>query len=252
MKKYIGLISEVSDVIYQNQVDADSYVKIAKEYKGRILELGSGSGHISLELAREGYDVTCIEIQRDMIQLHKKKLDDETRSNTEIILGDMCSFELEKKFDLIIAPDNVISYLSSPLDFLEMLLSVKNHLSNKGVFIIEATKPNEEKMKSIHGVENIHYYTIPRNGHKVEERTIPTYNFETQKAYISKVISEFENKKIKRRVEYKSEEKFWFENQIENMVKEVGLSAILKSGQLGNIEPINDRSEHMVFYIKKV
>lgn len=250
MKKYIGLISEVSDVMYQNQVDADAYVKIAKEYKGRILELGSGSGHISLELAKEGHDVTCLEIQRDMIQLHKKKLDEATRQNTDIVLGDMCTFEIDKKFDLIIAPDNVIAYLTSPMDFLEMLMSVKRHLSDQGVFIIEAAKPNEDKMRQKNQRQDIHYYTMPGKDNKVEERIRTSYNFKLQMIYLSKVVTEFQGDKIKRRAEYKSEERYWFESQVSDMIKEVGLSTILKSGRIDEVRPIEASSDYMVFYIK--
>lgn len=193
--------------MYQNQVDVDAYVKIAKKYKGRILELGSGSGHISLELAKEGYDVTCLEIQRDMIHLHERKLDDQTRQRTKIVLGDMCTFNLEEKYDLIIAPNNVIGYLFTVMEFLEMLTSVKRHLTDQGVFIIETIKPNVEKMKALHGNESVHYYTIPRNHHKVEERVISNYEALSQMAIFRKIITEYDDERIARRVEYQSEEK---------------------------------------------
>lgn len=251
MKKYYGLLSEVSDIMYQNQVDVDAYVKIAKEYKGRILELGSGSGHISLELAKEGYDVTCLEIQRDMIHLHEKKLDDQTRSHTKIVLGDMCTFNLDEKFDLVIASNNLIGYLFTPMEFLEMLTSVKKHLTDKGVFIIETIKPNVEKMKALHGSESVHYYTIPRNHHKVEERVTSTYNLLSQVAVFRKVITEYDEERITRRVEYESQEKRWFEEQIRSLVKEAGLSIILSSGSIGEIKTIDDNCDYMVFYIKK-
>jgi 2-polyprenyl-3-methyl-5-hydroxy-6-metoxy-1,4-benzoquinol methylase len=252
MKKYFGLLSEVSDIMYQNQVDVDAYVKIAKKYKGPILELGSGSGHISLELAKEGYDVTCLEIQRDMIHLHEKKLDEKTRSHTKIVLGDMCTFDLEDKFDLIIAPNNVIAYLYTAVEFLEMLISVKKHLTNQGVFVIETVKPNVEKMMALHGNESIHYYTIPRNHHKVEERIVSNYNPLTQEAQYRKTITEFDDKRIRRRVEYQSEEKRWFESQIKELLKEAGLSIISSSASVGDVRAIDDNSEKMVFYIKKV
>lgn len=251
MKKYIGLISEVSDVVFKNQSDVDFYVSVAKKYKGGILELGSGSGHISSGLAKEGYDVTCLEIQRDMILLHEKKLDEDTRENTKIILADMCHFDLKKKFNLIIAPNNVISYLMTPLNFMEMLTSVKHHLSEQGVFVIEAMQANVERMKASQEVEVVEHYTSSQNN-KIEERTTPNYNFDTQVVNLSKVITEYEDDKIKRRVEYCHQEKFWFEDQIKKMVKEAGLSVMLKSGNLNHVEPISSESSHMIFYINKL
>jgi len=251
MNKYTGLISEVSDLSYQNQVDVDAYVAIARKYQGRILELGSGSGHISVGLAKEGYEVTGIEIRRDMIQLHKDKLDDSTRTRTEIILGDMCGFELGEKFDLIIAPNNVIAYLDQVVDFMAMLQSVKDHLSDKGVFVIEAIKHDPHKLLRANDIERTNIYQIPSTGKHVEERVKPHYNPDSHMISTSKVITEYEGQAIKRRVEYISEEKVWLEEALDRMIDQVGLSVVLKSGDIKSIEPIDQDSLFMVYYISK-
>lgn len=248
---YIGLMSEISDASSQNQIEVDAYVRIAKKYSGKILELGSGSGHISLKLADEGYDVTCLEIHRDMIHIHKERLTEKTAEKTTIVLGDMCSFDLHEKFDLIIAPNNVTSYMMNGTEFMDMLQSVKKHLTDVGVFVIEAIQPNVDVLKSKHDLEQITYYESMKDHNPIEERVTSLYNFdlgiETQK----KVLTEFKNGKIKRRVEYIKEHKLWFYEDMVALIQASGLKIILKSGELNETVPITESSANMVFYIKK-
>lgn len=248
---YIGLMSEITDVSSQNQIEVDAYVKIAKKYSGKILELGSGSGHISLKLADEGYDVTCLEIHRDMIHLHKQRLTEKTAERTKIILGDMCHFDLKEKFDLIIAPNNVTEYIMNGSEFIDMLESVKKHLTDLGVFVIETINPRKKDLMKHHGVEQISHYKSLNEGNPIEERVTSHYNFETGIETQKKIITEFEEEKIKRRVEYIKEHKLWFYDDIMALIKASGLKVITQSGLLDEVVPIDDHSSHLVFYIKK-
>ncbi|MBN2795540.1 MAG: class I SAM-dependent methyltransferase [Clostridia bacterium] len=248
---YIGLMSEISDASSQNQIEVDAYVRIAQKYSGKILELGSGSGHISLKLADEGYDVTCLEIHRDMIHIHKERLTEKTAEKTTIVLGDMCSFDLNEKFDLIIAPNNVTSFMLNGGEFMDMLQSVKKHLTDLGVFVIEALQPNINGLKAIHGIEQISYFESMKDHNPIEERVTSFYNFDTGIETQKKIITEFKNGKIKRRVEYIKEHKLWFYEDMVALIEAAGLKVILKSGQLNETVPIDENSSHMVFYIKK-
>lgn len=249
--QYIGLVSEISDVTKKNQQDVDAYVKIASKYSGRILELGSGTGQLSVELAKQGHDVTCLEIHRDMIHLHREKLTEKTEENTKIVLGDMCSFDLKTKFDLIIAPDNVIQNIMTENEFSDMLQSVRKHLTDVGVFVIEAYQPQWGRLKLKSGIEKVNQYINPRNQNRIEERSKPVYNFDTLMMSEKKIITEYEEGRIKRRVEYLSEHKLWSKAMLIEMVEANHMSVILQSNQLDRIEPIRSDSEYMVFYIKR-
>lgn len=250
MKRYVGLLSEINDLREKNQSDVDAYIKIAKRYEGKILELGSGTGTISVGLAKEGYEVTCLEIHRDMIHLHEEKLDDETMDNTHLVLGDMCSFELDEKFDLIIAANNVVNSIKTAKDMKHMLNSVKKHLSDDGVFVIECDFPNIEEMKKKHDVELVSYFKNPRSEMDVENKVTPIYNFKklTKKEKI--IITEFKNDRIKRRIQVIKEFKIWTREELVDMFYENNMHIMLESGSLETIEEITDKSKFMVFFLK--
>jgi len=250
VKRYVGLLSEVKDITHKNQTDVDAYVQIAKKYNGKILELGSGSGHISLGLAQEGYHVTCLEIHRDMIHLHEEKLTDVTEDNTTLVLGDMTSFELEESFDLIIAAQNVINALKTKEDLLQMLSAVRKHLSDVGVFVVECDYPSIDLMKSINEVERIELFENPRSNMNIEHKVISKFNFDKMTRTDSIVVTEYIEKKIKRRIQVIKDFKIWTIDELEEIFKEARLQLMLVSGSLSSIEPFAPDSEHMVFFLK--
>jgi len=251
MKRYVGLLSEINDLRQRNQTDVDAYIKIAKRYEGKILELGSGSGNISIGLAKEGYEVTCLEIHRDMIHLHEEKLNESIADNTTLVLGDMCSFDLEEKFDLIIAANNVVNSIKTSDDMILMLSSVKKHLSDVGVFVIECDYPNMEEMKEKDAVEVITFFENPRSQMNVENKVTPKYNFKTLTRQDKIVITEFKNDRIKRRIQVIKDYKIWLPEELEELFKSEQMHVMLESGNIHNIEPINKQSKHMVFFLKK-
>lgn len=251
MKRYVGLLSEINDLRQRNQTDVDAYIKIAKRYEGKILELGSGSGNISVELAKEGYEVTCLEIHRDMIHLHEEKLNESIANNTTIVLGDMCSFDLEEKFDLIIAANNLVNSVKTTEDLKLMLSSVKKHLSDVGVLVIECDYPNMEEMKEKDAVEVKTFFENPRSQMNVENRVTPRYNFQTLTRQDKIVVTEFKNDRIKRRIQIIKDYKIWLPEELQQLFKDEKMQIMLESGDIHNIEPINKDSKHMVFFLKK-
>ena len=251
MKRYIGLLSEVSELTNKNQIDVDAYVDIAHKYRGKILELGSGSGTISIGLAKEGYDVTCLEIHRDMIHLHEEKLDDALEENTTIVLGDMCSFDLNEKFDLIIAAGNLVNSIMNEKEIHNMLESVKKHLSDVGVFVIECDYPNINRFIEEQDKERVEFFENPRTKMKVENRIRSHYNFLEMTRQDHIVVTEFKDKRIKRRIQITRDQKIWTADELRKFIYDNTLSIMLESGNISTIEPITEQSSHMIFFLKR-
>ena len=93
---------------FQMICDAISQVN-KKEYKEiKLLEVGCGPGYMSLELAREGFDVTGLDLSKKCIEVAKSFADDdpwkEERGNLQYLIDDFLSpdkLELNS-FDFII------------------------------------------------------------------------------------------------------------------------------------------------------
>ena len=141
----------VGDLVYDGNIydglnthmgDLDFYKAwLPKHPKAKILELCCGTGRLTLPIAKAGFDITGIDITPSMLEQAAKKAN-EAGLQIEFVEGDMRSFDLNEKFDLIFIPFNSIHHLYSNEDFFQMLTSVKKHLKEDGLFLFDCFNPN--------------------------------------------------------------------------------------------------------------
>ena len=97
--------------------DMNFWTNIFLEKSGdKVLELACGTGRLASGMLREGAKYTGLEIVPDFVQAAEKKLIDYGDS-VSIIHGDMRSFNLDKKFDLVFIGYNSFLHLLSALIF---------------------------------------------------------------------------------------------------------------------------------------
>jgi len=108
---------------------------IAKQLSGlkTVLELGCGTGQASLELSRLGFDVTCSDINKEILRLAKQK----TMLKSQIL--DMRKFKLKKKVDAILSLFNTLSYNRNESELRQNLRSCYNNLNKKGMLVLGVT-----------------------------------------------------------------------------------------------------------------
>lgn len=132
-------------------VDIPFYLEYAKKQNGNILELGCGTGRVSIELAKAGYFVTGLDLSESMLKIYKNKIEKLPQNIQEKIYlknGNMADFNLNKKFSLIIAPFRTFQALTNDNDIKNSLKCIKNHLETNGIFIINVFRPYKTLDKS--------------------------------------------------------------------------------------------------------
>lgn len=141
-----SLIYDVN--IYDGQntsmVDLKFYKRwLPQQKNARILELCCGTGRLTLPIARDGYDITGIDITSSMLKQARQKA---TAEGLDIpfIKADMRYFNLQETYDLIFIPFNSIHHLYKNDDIFKMFKTVKKHLKEDGFFIIDCFNPNIE------------------------------------------------------------------------------------------------------------
>lgn len=111
--------------------------ELARSVGGPVLELGSGTGRIALELARRGLAVTALDSSRWMLQWAKTKAEQlAIQHRVEWIESELTSFTLDgRKFKLILASGHVLQRVGDQ-DALERCLGcVVDHLEPDGTFV---------------------------------------------------------------------------------------------------------------------
>jgi SAM-dependent methyltransferase len=109
----------------------------ARKRGGPILELGCGTGKLSIPLAEAGFSVVGLDNSPALLQFAGGKNDD-----VKWIEGDMRSFDLDETFALIMLPSNNLGHLHTPEDFENCVGCVKRHLQPGGAFVIDVFVPN--------------------------------------------------------------------------------------------------------------
>ncbi len=87
--------------------DTEWYVAKARDAGGPILELGAGTGRITLQIAQAGCRIHALDADPSMLDRLQQKLTSlppDVRDRVSITVGDMRSFALAERFALVIAP----------------------------------------------------------------------------------------------------------------------------------------------------
>jgi SAM-dependent methyltransferase len=109
------------------------YLSIAKEIGGPVLELGCGTGRITIPLAQNGLEMTGLDVVPGMLALARAKAD-----NLPIhwVEADVRNFNLGRKFKFIFESGSVFMHMLTNADQLAFLARVREHLAPEGRFVV--------------------------------------------------------------------------------------------------------------------
>jgi SAM-dependent methyltransferase len=121
------------------------YLSIARETGGPILELGCGTGRMTIPLAIQGFDITGLDIVPGMLDLARKKAGD---LPIRWIEADARDFHLNKKFNFIFENGSVFMHMLTNSDQDEFLARVREHLNPGGRFVMSLFFPHLAQLES--------------------------------------------------------------------------------------------------------
>lgn len=131
------------------QGDAEWYCAKARECGGPVLELGAGTGRITLGIALDGVQVHALDADAAMLGRLRQKLAEqppEVRERVAVTVGDMRTFTLSERFALVIAPFRAFLHNLTEQDQLACLERVREHLRPDGCFAFNVFHPSLEYM----------------------------------------------------------------------------------------------------------
>ena len=202
----------------KNREDIDFYRTIVKKYGGPVLELACGTGVLSIPIAKDGYDVTGLDLSNNMLIQAKKKASG--IGNINFINGNMSNFNLGEKYKTIFVGFNSVCHLFSYNEIKGMINCVNEHMDNDGVFVFDCFIPS---INYLARDKNKHYPVIEENGLKITETN--EYNSIEQINH------------VKWYYEYKNEQwiedldmRMFYPQEIQNYISINGMNIIEKYG----------------------
>ena len=140
--------------------DVKFYNREARKAKGKILEIGCGTGRIYLDLLKASMDVYGIDISKEMLNVLKEKAKKEGLK-PKVYLKDMKNFKLKEKFSLVIVPFRSFVHNLTIQDQVKTLKNIRRHLVPKGKLILSFRFPSTDII--LHKYGKTHKQNIKTN-----------------------------------------------------------------------------------------
>lgn len=102
-----------------------------------ILDIGAGTGKITIPLLKKGFDVTAVDLSEDMLTVLHEKLE-ENQVQAQLICQDMTELDLQVEYDCILSFCDSINYLTTKEDVLKAFESFYRHLKPGGYLLFDS------------------------------------------------------------------------------------------------------------------
>jgi SAM-dependent methyltransferase len=173
------------------QHDIEFYTDIAREANGSILELGCGTGRITIPAAMAGADIIGLDLSIAMLEKARMKAKVmKVDHRVAFKEGDMRDFSLDKKFAAVIIPYRSFLHLLTVKDQQAALRSIRDHLQEDGILAFNIFVPSikhlyeQDERSSTRGI-----YEIPGSEDKLYVWDYTRYDHYQQ---IAEIIRQYE------------------------------------------------------------
>ena len=136
---YDGVFSYVVD-------DIPFYLDEAKRSGGPVLELGCGTGRVSIPIALSGIELVGLDSSTAMLERAQQKAESIGATGLSLLQADMRNFSLPDKFSLIIIPFRGLLSVLSVEDEVRVLANIKRHLAPGGRLVFDIFVPDLNMM----------------------------------------------------------------------------------------------------------
>jgi SAM-dependent methyltransferase len=218
MNIYPEFFARFYDLIYhsvRDSVDNDFFQNEIRQAKGRVLEIGAGTGRLFSEALTGGADIYGLDLSPSMLAVLKKKLS--ANAMHRVSQQNMIDFKYDFKFNLIIAPFRVIMHLSEKEDQIRALNNVYDHLETDGMFIFDVFIPDLKQL--INGLKDVVDFEGEYQPGKKMKRIVSTRpDLINQLINIEFKIEWEEDEGIKKEV-WNTQMRFFFRFELEHLIE---------------------------------
>ncbi|HEX9888511.1 MAG TPA: class I SAM-dependent methyltransferase, partial [Nitriliruptorales bacterium] len=213
------------------QADVPFYVSEAVEHGGPVLEVGAGTGRVSVAIARAGVPVVGIDLSPAMLARARARVEAEDLADrVELFEGDMRSFDLGRTFPLAILPYRVLAHALTPDDQVATLAAVRRHLEPNGRLVFNLTVPSMTDALPLDGLARDGRYRLDE-GHDAVVWRQATYAPGTQRLTFHFVVDELDaGDEVTRRTHSEIEVRQCSPGEIEHALARAGFDLVDRWG----------------------
>jgi SAM-dependent methyltransferase len=142
-----GLHVETYDVLHREIPGGDDvgfFRRLATDADGPTLELGCGTGRVTIPLAEAGVEIVGLDRSAAMLAVaagRRARLAPDVRRRARFVEGDMTDLRLGRRFGLVFAAFRVFMALGTAGDQRAALAGIRRHLRPGGLVVIDLFDP---------------------------------------------------------------------------------------------------------------
>ena len=142
-------------------LDLGGWRELAEAANGPVLDVGAGTGRVTLDLARRGHDVVAVDAEAPLLAALRERAGGLL---VETVHADAREFGLERRFPLIIVPMQTVQLLGGSAGRTAFLTRARRHLTEDGIVAMaiadalegaavgEYSEPPKPEMREIDGI----------------------------------------------------------------------------------------------------
>ncbi len=176
--------------------DLDLLLALAARSGGPVLELAVGSGRLAIPLARDGFEVTGVDLDQAMLARARRLADAAGRSvarRLRLVEGDARSVRLPEAgaFGLACIPLNSIFLMGSRADQAAAVATLAAHLEPGGLAMVDAWLPDAEDLARYDGRLVLEWVrTDPETGNEVTKTGSAIYDAASSSVRLTTIFEE--------------------------------------------------------------
>ena len=250
MLTYGDAWGQLYDKVHVLQEDVPFWISEAETATGPVLELGCGTGRVTIPVSQAGVTITGLDNSLVMLaQARSKAKKIRPRIKTpHFIKGDMRDFDLGQQFNLVFIPFRSFQLLLSVEDQSRALACIKNHLEPGGrlifnLFVPRAACMEQKKSVGLFRNEPIGFAEAPKM--ELEEKS--QHDEYNQIIYVKNVVKEYgEGGTEPKRSEVSYALRYTYQREVQSLLKNAGYRILETYGNFRR-EPLSETSEEMIW-----
>jgi SAM-dependent methyltransferase len=217
-----------------------------------ILELGCGTGRVLVPLARQGYQITGVDVSPNMLEAARRKVELENLSDrVALAQQDMRSLDLDGRFNLVVVAVNSFMHLLTTDDQLGALTRIRRHLNPGGLLLLDLFNPDLSQLLEFRGqVKLDKVMTDPETGHRLMRFRTESVDLAQQTIRVTFLVDEVDDEGEVRRTLFPFSMRYLFRYELELLLRHACLELEALYGSY-DLDPFSSDSDKMIVVARK-